>query len=73
MNRTSNSRGLAERRRRADDGRAWGLFPCAKRAAPARELKRKCRRQHTQVAPRLAARERKELLRLLARLTDRRE
>jgi DNA-binding MarR family transcriptional regulator len=66
-------RGLAERRHRPDDGRAWGLFLTAKGAALVRNLKRKVRRHDGQFAARLAARERKELLRLLAKLTDRRE
>jgi DNA-binding MarR family transcriptional regulator len=66
-------RGLAERRHRADDGRAWGLFLTAKGAALARKLNRKVRRHDAQFAARLAALERKELLRLLAKLTDRRE
>src|SRR5476651_2714034 len=66
-------RGLAERRHRPDDGRAWGLFLTAKGAALVRNLKRKVRRHDRQFAARLAAGERKELLRLLAKLTDRRE
>ena len=66
-------RGLAQRRHRPDDGRAWGLFLTAKGAALARKLNRKVRRHDGQFAARLAAREREELLRLLAKLTDRRE
>ena len=66
-------RGLAERRHRPLDGRAWGLFLTAKGAALVRNLKRKVRRHDRRFAARLAAGERKELLRLLAKLTDRRE
>ena len=51
----------------------WGVFLTAKGAARVRKLNRKDRRYSTQFAARLAARERKELLRLLAKLTDRRE
>jgi DNA-binding MarR family transcriptional regulator len=63
-------RGLAERRHRANDGRAWGLFLTAKGTALVRRLNRKVGRHDRQFATRLAARERKELLRLLAKLTD---
>jgi DNA-binding MarR family transcriptional regulator len=66
-------RGLAERRHRADDGRAWGLFLTAKGAALVRNLNRKVGRYDRQFAARLAPRERKQLMRLLAKLTDRRE
>ena len=62
--------GLAVRRHRSDDGRAWGLFLTAKGTALVRRLNLKVRRHDGQFATRLAARERKELLRLLAKLTD---
>jgi DNA-binding MarR family transcriptional regulator len=63
-------RKLAERRHRPDDGRAWGLFLTANGAALVRRLNRKVRRHDMQFATRLAARERKELLRLLTKLAD---
>ena len=66
-------RGLAERRHRPEDGRAWGLFLTAKGLTLVRKLNRKVRRHDRQFAARLEARERKALLRLLAKLTDRRE
>lgn len=66
-------RGFAERRHRADDGRTWGLFLTARGAALARELNRKVRLHDTRFAGRLTAHEREELMRLLAKLTDRQE
>ncbi len=63
-------RGLAKRRRRADDGRAWKLFLTARGAALVRKLNRKVRRHDAQFAARLTAGEGKKLLRLLAKLTD---
>lgn len=61
-------RGLAERRHRPDDGRSWGLFLTAKGATLIRDLKLRVRRYDRQFAARLEPGERKELLRLLAKL-----
>jgi DNA-binding MarR family transcriptional regulator len=64
----TEERGLAERRRRPDDGRAWGLYLTAKGARMLRVLRRRVRAHDQRVAARLAKRERRELLRLLAKL-----
>ncbi len=61
-------RGLAERRHRPDDGRAWGLFLTAKGAKLLRKLKRDVRSHDRRFAERLAPAERRELLRLLEKL-----
>lgn len=61
-------RGLAERRHRADDARAWGLFLTSKGEILLRSLKRKVRQHDRLFATRLASGEREELLRLLAKL-----
>lgn len=66
-------RGFAERRNRPDDRRTWGLFLTVNGAALVRKLNRKVRRYDRQFAARLAAREQKDLLRLLAKLTDLRQ
>lgn len=63
-------RGLAERRHRPDDGRAWGLFLTAKGETLLAQLKRRVRQHDRQFAARLAVDERSELLRLLAKLAD---
>jgi DNA-binding MarR family transcriptional regulator len=63
-------RGLAERRHRPDDGRAWGLFLTAKGEKLVRDLKRRVRQRDRQFAARLEPSERKELLRLLEKLAD---
>jgi DNA-binding MarR family transcriptional regulator len=63
-------RGLAERRHRADDARAWGLFLTAKGEEVLRTLKRNVRRHDRQFAAKLAPAERRMLLRLLAKLAD---
>ena len=62
-------RGLAERRHRPDDARAWGLFLTAKGETLLRKLKRNVRSHDRKFAGRLDATERKELLRLLEKLT----
>ena len=62
-------RGLAERRHRPDDGRAWGLFLTAKGGTLLRKLKRNVRSHDRKFAERLAPAERRELLRLLEKLT----
>ena len=63
-------RGLAERRHRADDARAWGLFLTAKGESTLRNLKRAVKRHDQQFAARLEPAERRELLRLLAKLIE---
>jgi len=63
------SRGLAERRHRPDDGRAWGLYLTPRGAAFLRRLRSKVRAHDLSFAGRLDARERRELLRLLEKLT----
>lgn len=60
--------GLAERRPRADDARAWGLFLTHKGEMLLRTLKRKVKRYDKLFAARLQPAERTELLRLLAKL-----
>ena len=57
----------------ADDGRACGLFLTEKGAALVRNLNPKIKRRDTQFAAPLAMRACNELLRLLAKLTDRQE
>ena len=61
-------RGLAERRHRPDDGRAWGLFLTGKGETLLRNLKRKVKQYDRQFAARLEPGERRELLRLLGKL-----
>ena len=61
-------RGLAERRHRPDDARAWGLFLTSSGAALLRDLKRKVKRHDRLFAAQLAPAERVELLRLLSKL-----
>ena len=61
-------RGLAERRHRADDARAWGLFLTSKGETLLRSLKRKVRQYDRQFADRLEPGERKQMLRMLAKL-----
>jgi DNA-binding MarR family transcriptional regulator len=63
------SRGLAERRHRPDDGRAWGLYLTRRGTAFLRRLKSQVRAHDLTFAARLDARERRELLRLLEKLT----
>jgi DNA-binding MarR family transcriptional regulator len=62
------ARRLAERRHRADDGRAWGLYLTAKGQRLIERLRQRVRAQDRRFATRLAARERRELLRLLEKL-----
>ena len=61
-------RGLAERRHRPDDERAWGLFLTAKGGKLLRKLKRNVRSHDRKFADRLDPAERAELLRLLDKL-----
>jgi len=62
-------RGLAERRHRTDDGRAWGLYLTPRGERLLETLRRKVRLQDRRFAARLASRERRELLRLLEKLS----
>lgn len=61
-------RGLAERRHRPEDGRSWGLFLTAKGVALLRDMKRRIKRQDRLFSQRLNEAERRQLLRLLAKL-----
>jgi len=62
------ARGLAERRRRADDGRAWGLHLTPRGERLVRTMKRRVSAEDRRRASSLGARERGELLRLLNKL-----
>ncbi len=62
-------RGLAERRHRPEDGRSWGLFLTAKGVTLLRDLKRRIKRQDRLFSQRLDEVERRQLLRLLAKLS----
>ncbi|MEW6687864.1 MAG: MarR family transcriptional regulator [Pseudomonadota bacterium] len=61
-------RGLAERRHRTDDGRAWGLYLTPQGEALVERMKRSVARYDRKRAARLSPRERRELQRLLAKL-----
>jgi len=61
-------RGLAERRNRPDDARAWGLYLTPKGERLLDTLRRRVRAQDRRFAARLARPERRELLRLLGKL-----
>jgi DNA-binding MarR family transcriptional regulator len=62
------ARGLAERRHRPDDGRAWGLNLTPKGERLIQTLRRRVRQHDRRFAARLASGERRELLRLLDKL-----
>ena len=62
------SRGLAERRHRPDDGRAWGLYLTPKGQRLTDTLRRRVRDHDRRFAARIAPREQRELLRLLQKL-----
>ena len=62
------SRGLAERRHRPDDGRAWGLYLTARGERVLEKMRRSVRLYDQRFAARLPKRERARLLRLLERL-----
>ncbi len=62
-------RGLAERRHRPEDGRSWGLFLTARGVILLRDLKRRIKRQDRLFSQRLDESERRQLLRLLAKLS----
>ena len=61
-------RGLAERRHREDDARAWGQYLTAKGETLLRDLRRKVKHHEKLFSTRLKPAERTELLRLLAKL-----
>ena len=61
-------RGLAERRRRPDDGRAWGLRLTPRGEALVAAMKRRVAAEDRRRAAVLGAGERRELLRLLNKL-----
>jgi DNA-binding MarR family transcriptional regulator len=63
-------RGLAERRHRRDDGRAWGLYLTPKGERALGGLRRRVRTQDQRFAARLAKAERRTLLRLLEKLAE---
>jgi len=62
------ARGLVERRRRPNDGRAWGVHLTARGEVLLAGMKRKVAAQDRKRAGVLDARERRELLRLLNKL-----
>lgn len=61
-------RGLAERRHRPDDGRAWGLYLTPKGERLLETLHRRVREQDRRFMARLAKAEQRELRRLLEKL-----
>jgi DNA-binding MarR family transcriptional regulator len=61
-------KGLVERRKRADDARAWGLHLTAAGEKFVKAMKRRVVDEDHARAAKLSARERGELLRLLAKL-----
>lgn len=61
-------RGLAERRKRPDDGRAWGLHLSARGERLVATLKRRVLAEDRRRAARLGAVERRQLLALLKKL-----
>ena len=61
-------RGLAERRRRPNDGRAWGVHLSVRGEALLARMKRRVSAEDRKRAACLDARERRELLRLLNKL-----
>jgi len=62
------AQGLVERRHRADDGRAWGLYLTPAGEALVQRVKRRVVASDRKRAAVLSARERRELRRLLAKL-----
>ena len=61
-------RGLVERKRRPDDGRAWGLYLTRRGEQLVARMKARVARCDLERAKALSARERRELLRLLEKL-----
>jgi DNA-binding MarR family transcriptional regulator len=62
------AQGLVERRHRADDGRAWGLYLTPRGEALVGRMKRRVVRHDRRRAAVLSGKERRELQRLLAKL-----
>jgi DNA-binding MarR family transcriptional regulator len=62
------AQGLAERRHRPDDGRAWGLYLTPRGQRLIERLRRRVRDYDRRFAGRIAPRERAELLRILGKL-----
>jgi DNA-binding MarR family transcriptional regulator len=62
------ARGLAERRRRPDDARAWGVHLTPRGEKMVAAMKRRVAAEDRKRAGVLSARERRELLRLLDKL-----
>ena len=62
-------RGLAERRHRRDDGRAWGLYLTPRGARLLDALRLRVRAQDQRLAARLSKPEQRKLLRMLEKLT----
>jgi DNA-binding MarR family transcriptional regulator len=62
------ARGLAERRHRADDARAWGLYLTAKGERLLDRLRRRVRAQDQRFAARLTKPDQRKLLQLLEKL-----
>jgi DNA-binding MarR family transcriptional regulator len=63
------AQGLAERRHRPDDGRAWGLYLTARGQRLTERLRVRVRSHDRRFAARINARERHALLRALEKLT----
>ena len=61
-------RGLAERRHRPDDGRAWGLYLTAKGERLLETLRRRVREQDQRFAARLTRTDQRKLLQFLEKL-----
>ena len=61
-------RGLAERRHRPDDGRAWGLYLTQKGERTLETLRRRVRAQDQRLAARLTKPEQRQLLQMLEKL-----
>jgi DNA-binding MarR family transcriptional regulator len=61
-------RGLAERRHRPDDGRAWGLYLTAKGGRLLDTLRRRVRAQDQRLAARLTKPDQRKLLQFLEKL-----
>ena len=61
-------RGLAERRHRPDDGRAWGLYLTAKGERLLETLRRRVRAQDQRFAARLTKTDQRKLLQFLEKL-----
>src|SRR5690606_26014630 len=64
------ARGLVERRRRADDGRAWGLHLTPQGEKLVAKMKQRVAAQEKKRSRALSAQERRELLRLLSKLAS---